>query len=151
MIKHTIYRLKCKVCNEFYIGQTKGTLLDRFTQHSNQSHSGSKTRLHRHMRLHGILNCSVKRLWSINTDDVELVNDYEQFFIKLLRPKLNIAIRKVKDMGSKVYQREYREKKRNEGSYRCDTCDLNCISGLHLNIHYDTNKHRKNSTRLLGF
>ena len=149
MIKHTIYQLRCGICKEYYIGQTKGTILDRFTQHSNDANRGSKTRLHHHMRMHGIGNFKIKKIRSINTDNVELVNDFEQFFIKLMKPKLNIAIRRVREIGYKVYQRQYRQKKRNEGSYRCSACDLNCISGLHLNIHFDTQKHKKNSMRLM--
>ena len=146
---YTVYKLTCSICDEYYIGQTKGTLVDRFTQHSNDANRGSKTRLHRHLRYHGLANAKMKKLWSVNTDDVELVNDFEQMYIRFLRPKLNIAIRRVKTIGSKVYQREYRQKKREEETYRCDCCNLNCISGLHLNIHFDTQKHKKNSMRLM--
>ena len=141
--------MRCVICNEIYIGQTKGTLLDRFTQHSNEANRGSKTRLYRHLRYHGIGNFKIKKLWKIDTDDKDIVDDFEQMYIRFLQPKLNIAIRRIRDTGMKIYLREYRERKRNDQTYRCDCCNLNCISGLHLNIHFDTEKHKRNSMRLM--
>ncbi len=148
---YKIYKLSCKCCNKFYIGQTGANLFERFYQHQRRAHNGSKTRLHETMRLCGINNFKIKALWYLNIDDKVIVDDFEMFYIKMLKPELNIAIRRVSEIGNKRYLQEYREKMRRDGNHRCDVCNLNCVARIHLIEHLKTTKHLNKEAELLDF
>jgi uncharacterized protein YbgA (DUF1722 family) len=91
----------------------------------------------------------MKRLWSVDTEDKVIADDFEQFFIKMLRPFLNIAIRKVREQGMKNYLREYRATIRDKQSHYCAICDLSCVARLHLLQHFETRKHKRKERELL--
>lgn len=146
---HKIYKLSCKICNHFYIGQTSASILDRYSQHRQRANKGTKTRLYSHMRSCGIRNFKIKTLWKINTTDKELVNDMEMFYIRMLDPKLNVCVRKVRQIGMKKYLRQYREKMRDGQNHRCSLCDINCVARIHLINHFTTQKHQKKEAELL--
>ena len=66
------------------------------------------------MRTCGINNFKIKTLWYLNIDDKVIVDDFEMFYIKMLKPELNIAVRRVSEIGNKRYLQEYREKMRRD-------------------------------------
>jgi len=148
---YKIYKLSCKCCNKFYIGQTGANLFDRLYQHQRRAHNGSKTRLHDYMRNCGITNFKIKTLWKLDIDDKVIVDDMEQMFIKLEKPELNIAVRKISEIGNKRYLQEYREKMRRDGTHRCDVCNLNCVARIHLIEHLKTTKHLNKENELLNY
>lgn len=151
---YRIYKLSCKCCNHFYIGQTRLSLADRLYHHQRQAHRGSKTRLHIKMRNCGINNFKMKTLWKIETKNITdkvIIDDFEQFYIKMLNPSLNVAIRRVSKIGMKEYLREYRHKMRTEEAHRCDICNLNCVARIHLIKHLKTTKHLNKENELLQY
>lgn len=150
-MRYQIYKLTFNNSDLFYVGQTYMTLAQRLYNHQRLAHSGAKTRLHVFMRNKGIMNVKIKSLWKLETDDKEFVDDFEQFYIRMLQPKLNIAIRKIRTIGYTQYMREYRQKMREEQRFLCSVCHLNCSSRLQLIHHLQTRKHLNKENELLNY
>jgi len=137
-----IYKLWCPNVNHFYIGQTCN-LANRLAQHQAQAHMTRGTMLYFYLRQYGVLNWKMKVLYKIDCSCSEIL-DIEQFFIKALNPLLNKVRRRVKMLGMRRYMKEYNQKIRDDMTYRCDICDLNCCSMYQLRNHFETNKHKRN-------
>lgn len=138
-----IYKLTNDRLYSYYIGMTTD-ITRRFREHKHHAHIGKKTLLCQFMRDYGVKNWKIKILFRI--PDCNQVNaiDIEQFFIRCLNPTLNKAIRKVSNIGMKMYSKEWYFKNRLDEVHRCNYCDLNCACMRQLINHRNTNKHKRN-------
>lgn len=79
---YNIYIIKNKINNKIYIGQTKTSLIKRWSGHKSKSRNDSKLALHSAIRLYGIENFFIElldtalNLEEANKKEIELINQY---------------------------------------------------------------------------
>lgn len=84
-----IYKITNIKNNKFYIGKTKRSLKTRFSQHKNRAKSNEKTYLHNAMRKYGFENFIIEIIE--NVDNINLLNEKEQYWIENLKPNYNMT------------------------------------------------------------
>jgi len=141
---YIFYKMFCKCCPHFYIGQTRLNLNVRKEQHFQLANKGKRTRLHQEIRNCGIKNFDIKEICSLELDNYHDACDVEQALIKILKPELNKNVRRVKTIGMKQYQRQWQQRVRDSGIHSCEICDISFCARIHLNKHLQTNKHKRN-------
>ena len=89
-----IYLLKCKGCNEEYIGQTGRTIRDRlvlYRQHINQPQYCTIF-VEKHLRSCGNKQFSICPFFKLKNSDKNIRESHELGFIEQLKPSLNRRI-----------------------------------------------------------
>ena len=93
-VQNVIYRIKCKGCNEDYIGETGNLLRHRITVH-NQQITHEKYRqipLSKHLDICNktrSIKYSVMPFYKLSEENILKRREKETYFIKLFSPKLN--------------------------------------------------------------
>ena len=82
-----IYQITNIVTNDFYIGQTVQKINNRFSNHKSYARNGGKTHLCNAFRKYGETNFIIEKLESVN--DKLSLDEKEQFWIKILKPRYN--------------------------------------------------------------
>lgn len=84
----SIYIIKNSKNSKTYIGKTIKPLPKRLKEHFWAADSGSKLHLHRSIRKYGKESFTISLL---EEADIKILSDREMFFIKLLKPALNMT------------------------------------------------------------
>lgn len=143
-MKYIFYKMFCKCCPHFYIGQTRLNLNVRKEQHFQVANKGKRTRLCQEIRNCGIKNFDIKEVCSLELHDYYDACEVEMALIKILKPELNKNVRRVRTIGMKQYQREWQQRVRDSGIHSCEICDVSFAAKLHLMRHLETKKHKRN-------